>query len=544
MPDLALYRKYRSQTFGDLVGQDHVVRTIQNAIGRGRIAHAYLFTGPRGTGKTSTARLLAKALNCQSADSPVSEPCNVCETCLSIMNGNSLDVHELDAASESGVDKVRESIIEAVDYRPAVGRYRVFIIDEVHDLSTKAFDALLKTIEEPPSHVVFVLATTEYSKVPPTIRSRCQRHEFHRGTVQDLVKRLETVAKAEGIEAETAALGAIARMADGGYRDALTLLEQAMVTSDGPVTLQHVYDQLGLVPDETVDNLLRSIAGADVPQIITMLDSLYRLGRDPRALLESLLLRLGDLTLAAYGIEGTHVDATISAAMTSTARTIGVERLGHYRSELAVAHAKIREVTIPKVWLEAEIIRLTREPAAAQPVNPAPPAAAERKVERAKMREPEPPREPEKKREAKKESPPAAAVVREAGPPLVVNEPTGIETVWRRVVADVSELSRTARERLMATRVCGQDAKTVTIEFTRQVDADGVRGNSKLMPALLEAWQRHGGGDFALEFVSAPKTQEPSRPHVEKTAVESILEGDSLVEATREILGGETYQQK
>ena len=180
MSHLALYRKYRSQNFQDLVGQDHVIRTLKNAIDQGKVSQTYLFTGPRGTGKTSTARLLAKALNCTGGPSSViPEDCPICED---ITRGNCMDVIEIDAASESGVDDVREHIVQAAEYKPTYCRYKIFIIDEVHDLSSKAFDALLKTIEEPPDHIVFILATTEFHKVPATIKSRCQKFEFHRGS--------------------------------------------------------------------------------------------------------------------------------------------------------------------------------------------------------------------------------------------------------------------------------------------------------------------------------------------------------------------------
>ena len=296
MAQIALYRKYRSQTFEDLVGQEHVVRTLQSGISSGRISQAFLFTGPRGTGKTSSARLLAKCLNCETGPTPT--PCNVCSQCVEITAGYAPDVIEMDAASESGVDDVREKIVEVAQYKPMMSRYKVFIIDEVHDLSAKAFDALLKTIEEPPAHLIFVLATTEYNKVPPTIRSRCQKFEFHRATLQNLIDRLTYVLAEEGRTADPAAVAAIARMADGGYRDALTLLEQAMLVSDDKITLEVVYDQLGLVTEAAVDELLLAIQSGRIPDLLNQLEEISRSGRDPRAILESMLHRLADLTRA------------------------------------------------------------------------------------------------------------------------------------------------------------------------------------------------------------------------------------------------------
>src|SRR2546421_231193 len=205
MSYISLYRKYRSQSFGEVVGQSHVTTVLQNAIRHGRIAHAYLFCGPRGCGKTSTARLLARALTCLSSDGPTSEPCGTCSMCERIRNSNAMDVIEMDAASETGIDDVREKIIENAKYAPGDARFKVYIIDEVHDLSLKAFDSLLKTIEEPPGHVVFILATTEAHKVPITVRSRCQRLDFRRGGIEDLTANLRRVLEQEGIECESEA---------------------------------------------------------------------------------------------------------------------------------------------------------------------------------------------------------------------------------------------------------------------------------------------------------------------------------------------------
>ncbi|MCA1705867.1 MAG: DNA polymerase III subunit gamma/tau, partial [Actinobacteria bacterium] len=234
MAYISLYRKYRSQTFDELIGQEHVSRTLKNALADDKVAHAYLFTGPRGTGKTSTARILAKALNCVKGPTP--EPCGVCESCVAITNGSSLDVFELDAASHSGVDETRE-ILSGVNLATAGGNKKVYVIDEVHMLTTQSFNALLKTLEEPPGHVVFVLATTDPHKVLPTIVSRTQRFDFRRITVDDLTRHLADIAKKEKIGIDPEALSVIAHHAEGSARDALSALDQLSSLAD-KVTLE------------------------------------------------------------------------------------------------------------------------------------------------------------------------------------------------------------------------------------------------------------------------------------------------------------------
>ncbi|MDE2125699.1 MAG: DNA polymerase III subunit gamma/tau [Armatimonadetes bacterium] len=305
MTYVALYRKYRSQTFDEVMGQEHITTTLRNAIRLGRIGHAYLFYGARGCGKTSTARLLARAVNCAAGDGPTPDPCGVCSICTSIRAGSCMDVMEMDAASETGIDDVREKVIENVQYAPVEARYRVYIIDEVHDLSAKAFDALLKTLEEPPPHVIFILATTELQKVPVTIRSRCQPFHFRRGGIDDLARAVQRVVDAEAITADAAAVRAIARAADGSWRDALSILEQVLAYSDGGITLETVERAIGAVSADMLDRIADAIVAAEWDTTLALSATLVDGGRDIRQLISGLAFYLRDLMLVAVGARGT-----------------------------------------------------------------------------------------------------------------------------------------------------------------------------------------------------------------------------------------------
>lgn len=278
-------RKWRPQTFADVVGQDHVVRTLKNAIARNRIAHAYLFVGPRGTGKTSTARIFAKALNCTggpNADFDVNDP-----ACVSIAEGSHLDVIEIDGASNNGVDQVRD-LRDTVQYAPAQGKFKVYIIDEVHMLSAAAFNALLKTLEEPPAHVKFVFATTDPQKVLPTILSRCQRFDLKPIPPELIVERLAKIAAAEKIEISAEALACIARMADGGMRDAQSILDQMISFCGGKISEPDVLDVYGLVSAEKIAELAGALAAGDHRKIVAIVDDCDANGRDLVRLLSDL----------------------------------------------------------------------------------------------------------------------------------------------------------------------------------------------------------------------------------------------------------------
>jgi DNA polymerase III subunit gamma/tau len=311
-PYRVLARKYRPQTFDQLIGQDAMVKTLANAIARGRIAHAFLLTGVRGVGKTSTARLVAKALNCIGPDGkggPTITPCNVCEPCRAISEGRHIDVIEMDAASHTGIDDIRE-IIDAVRYASVSARYKIYIIDEVHMLSKAAFNALLKTLEEPPEHVKFLFATTEVNKVPVTVLSRCQRFDLRRIPAEKLAAHFAEVSTAEAVEVEPEALGMIARAAEGSARDGLSILDQAIAHGAGAVTAEQVRDMLGLADRGRIRRLLQLVLSGDATAALTELDEVHELGIDPTQLLRGLM---ESLHAASRAKAGATADALQSA---------------------------------------------------------------------------------------------------------------------------------------------------------------------------------------------------------------------------------------
>lgn len=294
MAYMALYRKWRPQDFSDLIGQEHISETLSNAINTGKVAHAYLFSGPRGTGKTSTAKILAKALNCEHGPTPT--PCNQCVCCQKINDGSFMDVFEIDAASNRGIDEIRD-LRETVKFAPVDGKYKVYIIDEVHMLTTEAFNALLKTLEEPPSHVVFILATTEVHKVPITIQSRCQRYDFKRITKDDILKRLVMITDEMGLNADKDALSVIAIQADGGMRDALSLLDQCLAFTKDELTVTQVRKVLGLVGHDWIWQITDALAQKDSQTILTVLDEVIAQGKEIKQLLNELVLHFRSIML-------------------------------------------------------------------------------------------------------------------------------------------------------------------------------------------------------------------------------------------------------
>jgi len=363
MSYLVLARKWRPQTFAEVVGQEHVTRTLRNAINSGRVAHAFLFTGPRGVGKTTTARLLAKALNCEQG--PTADPCNVCSNCTEITAGHSLDVLEIDGASHTGVDNIRD-LTEGVQYRPAKGRFRIVIIDEVHMLSNAAFNALLKTLEEPPPHVKFIFATTESHKILATISSRCQRYDFKRIPLRELMHKLQTIAQQEGLTADEVGLALLAREADGSLRDAESLLDQVVAWSNGTINEQSVREALGVADRQALFRVVDAVLAREPTTTLRLAGELYQHGYEPRRLCHDLLEHFRNLVLVKTNPELAALadlpDHEI-VAVQQQAAVRSFEDLQRFFTLTLRAEEEISKTSYSQLVVEMTLVKLASQPA-------------------------------------------------------------------------------------------------------------------------------------------------------------------------------------
>lgn len=353
----ALYRVWRPQAFIDVVGQEHVTKTLQNALLQQKISHAYLFSGPRGTGKTSAAKIFAKAVNCE--NSPANEPCNACPACLGITDGSIPDVIEIDAASNNGVEEIRD-IRDKVKFAPSSVKYKVYIVDEVHMLSIGAFNALLKTLEEPPRHVIFILATTEPHKIPLTIISRCQRFDFKRISAQSIVNRMKTIVDETGVRYEDKALQVVARAAEGGMRDALSLLDQAISFSRDEVTVEDALTVTGSVSQGLLNQLAISIKERDAAKALEALEELLFLGKDPSRFIEDFILYYRDMLLfkAAPNLEESFERVLLDEEFKQIAEAVNQEDIYQIIETLNKSQQEMRWTNHPRIFLEVAVVKL------------------------------------------------------------------------------------------------------------------------------------------------------------------------------------------
>lgn len=471
-----LYREWRPQDFSALAGQEHIRVTLQNALKKGRIAHAYLFAGPRGTGKTSTAKILAKAVNC--ATPAEGEPCNKCASCLSINEGRSMDVIEIDAASNRGIDEIRD-LRERVGFVPTQGKYKVYIIDEVHMLTTEAFNALLKTLEEPPGHVLFVLATTEPQKIPPTVMSRCQRFDFRKITSAEMEARLQEILKALGLSAQAGVLELIIKKADGGLRDAISILDQCISFSQDEITLTTAYEVLGLVKNEALNSLVQAYIDKDAPGLLVLVNKMLQEGLEPGQIIKDLLEHLRSMIL--LKVCGAETDLVVGTAaekeaLLAQAGRLGLDWLSATVTMLAKIDAESKWRQNMRIVLETSLLGLImdkEEKAPAEPVRMKNTQAA-----------PAP-------RTAPRAEPAGAAASEEKTPAPAVKSNLSSKDIWEKLLQAVKEKKRTLHAVLTVseTREIKEGALVITFKsgYTFHKEKIEEPENKKLLEETLES---------------------------------------------------------
>ena len=560
MSYLVLARKWRPQTFDEVVGQEHVTRTLRNAISSGRVAHAFLFTGPRGVGKTTTARLLAKALNCERGPTP--DPCNTCSNCTEITAGSALDVLEIDGASHTGVDHIRD-LTEGVQYRPAKSRFRVVIIDEVHMLSNAAFNALLKTLEEPPPHVKFIFATTEAHKILQTILSRCQRYDFKRIPLRELIQRLRLLVEREGLTADEAGLALIAREADGSLRDAESLLDQVVAWSGGGVNEQSVREALGVADRQALFRVVEAVLAHDPTQALRLAAELNQYGYDPRRLCRDLLEYFRHLVITRISDDPAlladlpdHEVATVRQQ--AAARSL--EDLQRLFTLMLRAEEEVGKTAYTQLVIDMTLVKLASQP----PVLPIDEALAQLEVLSRQLAGGNTQGSPPSGQQVARSIPPAPQPPplgykeetpgpRSAAPPMVREEAPSVvrpsassvaeadqDGPWEKFLAAVQKEKISLFFALRTGRLLNLTPTTLQIAVDKDPYVkDLTRKESRTV--LEDIARRFFGRDLMVEVTKSgqPSTLPPAPAPAVTPPQESQAAGDPLVKTVLDILGGE-----
>ena len=524
-------RKYRPQTFDDIVGQEHVVRTLKNAVEQNRLAHAYLFVGPRGIGKTSTARILAKALNC--VHGPTTTPCGKCGNCLEIAAGNSLDVLEIDGASNNGVEQVRE-LRENVRYAPAKGRYKIYIIDEVHMLSPQAFNALLKTLEEPPEHVKFIFATTEPQKVLATILSRCQRFDLHRIPANLIADHLQFIAKNEKIKLEPAAAHAIARAADGGLRDAESMLDQLVAFCGETIEENDVLNVFGLTSEQMVARFTEKILLGETSEALGLLDEQAAAGKEMMKLMSDLIAHLRDLLVFKVKPEAISGETApeLQSSLGREATLIETDRLLELIEQFADAEGRMKWAPNKKLHFEVAVIK------AVQTLSQ---VTLDEVIENlAALRGGAAPRRPA--RSAEKSAALVATKTSPAEKGTASLPPSEMSAVWPKVVQLASVRRPLIRNWIEAAHFLGAENGDISIGFTPEqktiMESLARSSNRTFLEGLL---REVSGTDWKLKLRvvdGLAPIEKPARTTAPQQSSESVKQ-DALIQEALEIFQGE-----
>jgi len=502
MPYLSLYRKYRPRNFAEIVGQRHVTQTLCNAVKADRIAHAYLFCGPRGTGKTSTARVLAMALNCEKG--PTAEPCGECETCRRIIVGSALDVIEIDAASNRGIDEIRQ-LRERVALTPADARVKIYIIDEVHMLTGEAFNAFLKTLEEPPAHVVFVLATTEVHRVLPTILSRCQRFDFHRVGLREIEATIRSIAEKEGMQITDKAIAMLAHAADGSVRDAITLLEQAFSYTEETITPEVVSEILGGIDFDLLAECAEVFLHHDICAALHLVDRVVAEGKDLRQLVAGLIGHYRNLLLLRVDGRGQEVLALpeeSAARAGEQAKALSAEEIVRALDLLGECDRELRFTTQPRLALELCAVRMCRGPEPAMAPAQQVPAREPRPAPRPAAAQPEAPGRP------------APEIVSEGEGPATPSTAlrTGLAQLkgrWDEVLADLRKARQTSIAAFLREAVpAALEEGVLTLAFHHEFHYHQMSRDEKRLQAAAAAIARLFGLEVTIKcHLAAPSDQ-------------------------------------